>query len=63
MTIITGREKQQQREEDVKQDKVEEPSTNCYLGIMVSKAGHLKERIKETESKRNRITRDTNGIS
>lgn len=63
MTIITGREKQQQREEDVKQEKVEEANTNCYLGIMISKAGHLKERIKGTESKRNRITRDINRIS
>ena len=63
MTIRTGREKQEQIEEEVKEGKIDEVATYSYLGIMLNKEGNLKEHIKETESKASRIIREINGIS
>ena len=62
MTIITGRENQEQIEE-VKEGKIEEVDTYIYLGIMLNKEGNLKEHIKETENKAIKIIREINGIS
>ena len=55
MTIVTGREKQEQIEEEVKERKIDEVDTYSYLGIMLNKEGNLKEHIKETENKASRI--------
>ena len=63
MTIITGREKLEQIEEEVKEGKIGEVGTYSYLGIMLNKEGNLKEHIKETENKASRIIREINGIS
>ena len=63
MTIITGREKQEQIEEEIKERKIEEVDTYIYLGIMLNKECNLKEHIKETENKASRIIREINGIS
>ena len=63
LTIRTGREKQEQIEEEVKEGKIDEVATYSYLGIMLNKEGNLKEHIKETESKASRIIREINGIS
>ena len=63
MTIRTGREKQEQIEEEVKEGKIDEVATYSYLGIMLNKEGNLKQHIKETESKASRIIREVNGIS
>ena len=60
MTIITGRESQEQIEEEVKEGKIEEVDTYIYLGIMLNKEGNLKEHIKETKSKASRIIREIN---
>ena len=58
MTMITGREKQEQTEEEVKEGKIDEVDTYSYLGIMPNKEGNLKEHIKETENQASRIIRD-----
>ena len=63
MTIITGTEKQQQTEEEVKEGKIQEVDMYIYLGIMLNKEGNLKEHIKETKNKASRIIREINGIS
>ena len=58
MTIRTGREKQEQIEEEVKEGKIDEVATYSYLGITLNKEGNLKDHTKETESKASRIIRD-----
>ena len=63
MTIVTGREKQEQIEEEVKERKIDEVDTYSYLGIMLNKESNLKEHIKETGNKASRIIREMNGIS
>ena len=63
MTIITGREKQEQIEEEVKERKIDEVDTYSYLGVMLNKESNLKEHIKETGNKASRIIREMNGIS
>ena len=63
MTMITGREKQEQIEEEVNEGKIDEVDNYSYLGIMVNKEGNLKEHINKTESKVIRIIREINGIS
>ena len=60
MTIITGREKLEQIEGEVKEGKIDEVDTYSYLGITLSKE---QEYIKETENKASRIIREINGIS
>ena len=61
MIIITGREKQEQKEEEIKEGKIEEVDT--YIKIMLNNEGNLKEHIKEIESKASRTIREINGIS
>ena len=63
MTMINGREKQEQIKEEVKEGKIDGVGTYSYLGIMLNKEGNLKEHIKETEKKASRIIREINGIS
>ena len=58
MTIIAGREKQDQIEEEVKEGKIDEADTYSYLWIMLNKEGNLKEHIKETENQVSTIIRD-----
>ena len=45
--MITGREKQEQTEEEVKEGKIDEVDTYSYLRIMLNKEGNLKEHIKK----------------
>ena len=47
MTMITGGEKQEQTEEEVKEGKIDEVDTYSYLRIMLNKEGNLKEHIKK----------------
>ena len=63
MTIITGREKQEQIEEEVKEGKIDEVDIYSSLGIMLNKEGNLKEHLKETQNKASRIIKEINGIS
>ena len=63
MTMITGREKQEQIEEEVKEGKIDKVDTHSHLGIMLNKEGNPKEHIKETENKASRIIKEINGIS
>ena len=63
MTIRTGREKQEQIEEEVKEGKIDEVATYSYLGITLNKEGNLKDHTKETESKASRIIREIDGLS
>ena len=63
MTIITGREKQEKIEEEVKEGKIEEVDTYIYLGTMLKKEGNLKEHIKETDHTASRVIREINKIS
>ena len=61
MIIITGREKQEQKEEEIKEGKIEE--VDAYIKITLNNEGNLKEHIKEIESKASRPIREINGIS
>ena len=63
MTILTGKEKQEQIEEQVKEGNIDKVDTYSCLGIMLNKESNLKEYIKETESKASRIIREINEIS
>ena len=56
MIIITGREKQEQKEEEIEE-------VDTYIKIMLNNEGNLKEHIKEIESKASRTIREINGIS
>lgn len=51
MTVITGRKEQEQIEEEVKEWKIEELDTYCYLGIILIKGGNLKDHMKELKAK------------
>ena len=62
MTIMIGREKQEQIEEEVKEGKIDEVDTYSYFGMMLNKEGNLKEHIKETENRASRILREINRI-
>ena len=62
MIIISGREKPEQIEEEVKEGKIDEVDTYNYLGTMLNKKRNLKGHIKETENKASRIIREINGI-
>ena len=46
MTMIKGREKQEQIKEEVKEGKIDGVGTYSYLGIMLNKEGNLKQHIK-----------------
>ena len=63
MTIVTGREKLKQIEEEVKEGKIEKADTYSFFGIMLKQEGDLKDHIKKTESKANKIIREINEIS
>ena len=63
LTILTGKEKQEQIEEQVKEGNIDKVDTYSCLGIMLNKESNLKEYIKETESKASRIIREINEIS
>ena len=43
---MTGRQKQEEIEEEVKKGNIEEADTYCYSEIMLNKEGNLKEHIK-----------------
>ena len=47
MTIVTGREKLKQIEEEVKEGKIEKADTYSFFGIMLKKEGDLKDHIKK----------------
>ena len=51
MTIVTGREKLKQIEEEVKEGKIEKADTYTFFGIMLKQEGDLKDHIKKLKAK------------